>query len=260
MQLKEIKNKFFMQNVETSQDISYIFAIGEIDGNLMAAYAAVLEKEKQTGVCADWIITPGSTGIWPNSNSVDRATRSRGGNKEFEELLKNNWAAPRNTLFISGAHEDHRWLDQRVLTENTQILGNFWYLPNSCCASIGPSITGLGKVYSPKVYKDKKRNKALKYYTRNEVEKACSTGPVDMVLSHQGPSNTAFGKKVSNSEGIKPILFASRPKFLVHSGYDFSMAYNCMDTVCLSLAKMEIIIFKWDQMSKKLSLFYSNLR
>lgn len=237
-----------------SNDVSYVFAIGEIDGKILDAYRRIFDKEKELGIIASWIICPGSMGIWPDFKHVDRATRTHSDVGDFYKLYYEQWTAPRNMLFISGAHEDHLWLNRKWKTKDTQLLGNFWYLNNGYQTTIGPTITGLGKVYSPNAYEGIQHPKNLKYYTRKEIEKACSIGPTDILLSHQGPLGEVFGNKKSNSEGIKSIIYATRPKIVIHSGYGFSKTYDCLNTRCISLDKMEIVVLKWDYKLKNLTI------
>ena len=236
----------------SNEDISYIFAIGEIDGRILEAYSKIFDKERELGVTASWVISPGSMGIWPDFKYIDRATRTHGDVGDFHKLYYEQWAAPRNMLFTSGAHEDHLWLQRRWKSRDTQLLGNFWYLNNGFQTTIGPSITGLGKVFSPRVFNGEKVPKQLKYYTRREVERASSCGITDILLSHQGPLDETFGSKKSNSEGLKTIMYATRPKVLIHSGYNFSKKYECLHIPCVSLDRMEIAVFRWHHNSKEL--------
>lgn len=229
----------------------YIFAIGEIDGKILQAYSKIFDKEKELGIFASWVISPGSVGVWPDFKNLDRATRRHSDEGDFYRLYYEKWIAPRNTLFIAGAHEDHAWLQRKWESKNNQILGNFWFLNNGYQTCIGPTILGLGKVFSPKTFKTKPLNK---HYSRKEIQRACSCGPTDILLTHQGPMNVVFGNKKSNSEGIKSLIYATRPKLLIHSGYDHSKKYDCLETKCISLAKMEILVLKWDFNTNSLSI------
>lgn len=231
-------------------DKIYIFTIGEIDGRILEAYSKVQQKEQELGIYASWIISPGSFGIWPDSQYVDSATRKNGNVGDFHRLYYERWAAPRNTLFISGAHEDHYWLQRRWKSGDNQLLGNLWYLANGYKTTIGPSISGLGKVYSPKTYNS--NIKSIKHYNKKEVERLCSAGPTDILLTHQAPKDELFGQKTSNSEGIKTLLYAIRPSMLIHSGYNVSKKYKSLEIPCFSLQKMEILILEYDYDTKKI--------
>lgn len=219
---------------------SYIFAVGEVDGDILSMYYNIFQKEQELDVTCDWIISPGSFGVWPDEKFIDKATRRKSGPGDFFKLYSEQWVAPRQTLFVEGAHEDHVWLARRYSRKDTQVLGNVYNLVNGYKTVIGPRVVGLGKVFSPKAYNGTPRF-GSKYYTKNEVEKACTAGPCDILLTHQGPLNELFGRKKSISEGIKSTLFATRPKVLIHSGYNYSKQYECMNTICFSLAKMEIL-------------------
>lgn len=235
-------------------DKQTIFAIGEIDGKILEAFDKVFTKEKELGITCDWIICPGGMGVWPNLKYVDKATRVHGDIGDFHRLYSEGWEAPRNLLFISGAHEDHLWLNYRYINRDTQILPNIHHLVNGHSTIIGPKVVGLGKVFSPKVYNNEKRNPKQKYYTRREVEKACSNTPCDIVLSYQGPLGEKFGTKKSNSEGIKTILHAVKPQIAIHSGYNYSKKYSWAGIPIVSLSKLEILPLSFDKKTNKIEI------
>ena len=113
-------------------------------------------------------------------------------------------------------------------------------------------VLGLGKVYSPTAYagepvKGKKVNKRLSRYTRAEVERACSQGPVDLILAHQAPTGHTFGSKISEAHGLSNICFATRPSLYVHGCYGVTKNYTISQTKtpALALASMSIVAYEY---------------
>jgi hypothetical protein len=193
------------------------------------------------------VISAGSFGCWPDHGALDRGTRKRGDPGDFSRLYQNNWVAPRQTLFISGSHEDHLWLNRRFKQRNTQVLGNVYWLVNGYSTVIGPEVVGLGKTFSPKTYAGEPNPKWFRHYSSTEVMRAQSQGVADILLTHQGPSGEVFGRKTSNSKGIKSIIHSLKPKIVLHSGYSYSKQYTCLDVPVISLGRMEILPIKFNK-------------
>jgi hypothetical protein len=173
-----------------------IYFVGPIFGNIQEVYDKIGKLSEIHGD-PDWVIQLGNFGIWPDPHRIDRTTRLKGLELEFPNLYLNQTPVPYRTLFISGAHEDHHWLDH---------VPNLTHLVNGYRTAIGDgtttiSVVGLGKVHSPKFYNSSRTD--TRYYIRSEVERACSQGKVDLFISHASP----------NSKGIKDIVFATRPDY-----------------------------------------------
>jgi hypothetical protein len=105
-------------------------------------------------------------------------------------------------------------------------------------------ILGLGKPFSPSHYTSQKdKYKGLKYYTEQEVNQCCAAGPVDILLVHEGLHGFSYGDKLCQAQGIQKIIYATRPKLVVHGHYNHSMAYSFLDIPCYSLSNKEILLF-----------------
>lgn len=228
-----------------------LFLAGSVFGRIKDFYGAVEDLEKTLGIQADWILQTGDLGVWPDRKRADKAHRHHGGAGDFASLYLNNYPAPRPTLFVSGKHEDHLWLDLRIASRGMELCPRLNWLVNGYKTVIGTtdeqlSIVGLGKVFSPSVYEGSEE-KALGKYTRSEVERACSQGPIDLLLTHEAPKGARLGMIQSEAEGINKICFATRPKLLVHGHYNFSKEYDTLHTKvpAISLANGEIIAMEY---------------
>jgi hypothetical protein len=182
-----------------------IYFVGPIFGNIQEVYDKIGKLSEIHGD-PDWVIQLGNFGIWPDPHRIDRTTRLKGLELEFPNLYLNQTPVPYRTLFISGAHEDHHWLDHRRKKGHMDLVPNLTHLVNGYRTAIGDgtttiSVVGLGKVHSPKFYNSSRTD--TRYYIRSEVERACSQGKVDLFISHASP----------NSKGIKDIVFATRPDY-----------------------------------------------
>lgn len=229
-----------------------IFASGEIHGKIKNFYSKVLEVEKAINKPCDWVLQSGDFGIFPDKVREDRQTKNNG-NSDFSELYTAQKRMPRQTLFISGKHEDHSWLELKNFKGELELLSNLHWLVNGYKTHIGDnstqlSVCGLGKVFSPHTYLNGHINKKSKsHYTRDEIEAACTQGPIDIFLSHQAGHGEKIGNFVSNSEGLNKICYATRPKLHIHSGYNISDEYiNRQGVLTISLSFFEIKVIEWE--------------
>jgi hypothetical protein len=236
-----------------------IFFTGSIFGQFDKFHESVLHLEKKIGTKVDWILSTGNLGVWPDPVRADRATRKNGGAGDFARYYLNGTAFLRPTLFVAGRHEDHAWLKLKLSRQEMTILYNLHWLVNGYSTILqgteGPmTVVGLGKVFSPSVFNSTGNKNTEGRYYRSEVEKACSQGPTDLFLSHQGPAGAQFGNIKSNSEGVNKIAFAVRPKLFVHGGYNTSKQYRAPMTnvETISLKNGEILPVEWD--GKRFSL------
>ena len=180
-----------------------IALVGGIDGQILDFY-------KHLNPC-DLVLCTGGFGVWPDPNRLDRATKMKSGPGDFHKLYLENWVAPVPTIFVAGAHEDHKWLYYRFKTNQLEVLKNVTWLVNGYCTffTLGDEtvkITGLGKIYGEKTFKGQFNRKSYRHYTRREVEKACYTGPTDILLLNP----------TLDSPGIKNLLYATNPKLTVY--------------------------------------------
>lgn len=227
-----------------------IYACGDIFGQFTDLYKRVSDIEKETKLSPSWLLQSGNIGIFPDPDRVDRQTRLKS-NPEFADLYFRRQMVPKPTLFVSGKHEDNPWLDFKLSKGEMLLLGNLHWLVNGYRTLIGDnesqfSVTGLGKCFSPQSYFNGKRNKKTRaHYTLNEVERACSQGPTDILLTHQAGHGEKIGNFLSDSQGINKICYAIRPKVHIHGGYNVSSVYkNKQGILTVSLAFGEIKIIE----------------
>jgi hypothetical protein len=226
-----------------------IFLAGDIHGRITQFYDIIFDKEKELGVQADWVLQTGNFGIWPDPIKMDRMTRCHSEHIDFHRYYYNGIAVPRPTLFVAGRHEDHRWLNFKRDRGEMEILPNLHWLLNGFKTQIGLSVVGLGKAYSPNTYNDRQGVRGrYGHYTRSDIEKACSQGPTDILLTHEAPKGLQFGRYTSEAEGIEKICFATRPQLLVHGHYNYSNSFvhQKTSTRVTSLAHMEIKVLNME--------------
>lgn len=178
---------------------------GPVEGYLDRLFDAVKADE------ASWAVTCGDFHIFPDPARMSRVARSYGG-KEFaaryvgadSRLIK----IP--VLTIAGVHEDHRFLSERVAANNTEILSNVHYLASGYRTVIGGHgppcrVTGIGKAYSEATFRGEYHKKSYRHYTRHDVERACSSGPTDLLVIYEH----------LDAEGLRNVIFATRPQLIL---------------------------------------------
>lgn len=161
---------------------------------------------------ASWVVSCGDFGAWPDPARMDRASRQHGG-KDFARMYvgADSRALRVPVLFISGVHEDHRWLDERRAVGNTEVLANVHHLAQGFKTVIGQHdpidcrVTGLGKAYSEATYSGEYTKRSRRHYTRSDQEKACSSGPTDLLVLHPHVDDP----------GIRNVIYATRPKLIL---------------------------------------------
>ena len=77
-----------------------------------------------------------------------------------------------------------------------------------------------------------------------DVQKACTAGPVDILLSHEAPDGEQFGTHTSEAKGLNKICFATQPKVLFHGKYLDTRFYTTKQTktkaVCVGSRQYQI--------------------
>jgi hypothetical protein len=220
-----------------------IFALGAIDGSLIETNQRIEELEQQLGRTCDRALCAGNLGVWPDPNNLDRPTRIHRGPGDFAWLYINNHGMLRKTIFVSGAHEDHKWLYNRWVRNNLMLLPNLTWLPQGAKIHMGMegvSVTGLGKVFSPKC-SPLQSSSTSKHYTKTDLNRACAAGKTDILMTYEGPEGVAFGKTKSEARGITNVMLATHPKLLLHSAYNYYKEYEHCGTKCISLAKGQVL-------------------
>lgn len=226
-----------------------IYFVGAANGQLKLLYNWV-QTGDQTLPKPDWVVCVGSFGCFPDPQRVDRATRKHGVG-DFPELYLKQTTMPYQTLFVEGPHEDHLWLENRTRQGLFNVLPNCTILRNGNKTTIGSyehnlDILGLGRPFSSKIFKEPWKNSKEKYYTRNHIEQACTAGPIDVLITHEGVYGERYGNKKCEAQGVKKIIYATRPKLLVHGHYDYSKQYKVLDTPAYSLKTGEVLVMEYD--------------
>ncbi len=224
-----------------------IYLVGAINGELKNLYNWANTSSDIPP--PNWIICVGSLGCFPDPQSLDRATKKRGVG-DFPSLYLEQKSMPIKTLFVEGPHEDHLWLNNRAQAGQLDVLPNCTLLRNGNKTSIGDventlDVVGLGRPFSPKIFKDPDLNYQQKYYTRSDVERACAAGPVDILVSHEGVYGCKYGGKKCEAQGVKKIVYATRPKLIVHGHYNFSAKYTTLGVPTFSLKNGEVVIVQY---------------
>jgi len=223
---------------------------GEIDQLCFRLGVKALEIDRDP----DWVFHVGSLGVWPDPKHTDHATRLSGTETDFHEFYLGRKRIPYPILFAPGRHEDHRWLELMYQKGYFEIIPNLHRMPNGFArtieaAGVSLNVLTLGGVFSPVIYRGgKKRKRTWCHYTKRDVEKACSVGPVDLLLTTEAGYGSRLGAFVSQAAGINNILFATRPRLHVHGAYNEDKPYRnqITETSALSLSIGQVLAYEWD--------------
>lgn len=214
-----------------------ILLSGPIEGRL--SYLFDIAKQFEV----HWIVAAGDFGIWPDPMKMDRASR-RFAKKEF--ALRYVGADPRPinipALTISGVHDDNRFLQHRQTANNTEILDNVSWLAQGYRTTIGfegPAcrVTGFGRAYSEATYNGQFGKRSHRHYTRRDVERACSSGPTDLLIVYD----------YLDAPGIRNVIFATRPKLILNVKHPNRKVYSQVQGIkVITLDRFETDIVYWE--------------
>ena len=147
------------------------------------------------------------------------------------------------TLLISGVHDDNEWLKARHDRGNSMILGeHVHWLAQGFKTTIGEwqpiRVTGLGKAYSESTYSGQFGQRSSRHYTRAEVERACSSGPTDLLVVYEH----------LDAPGIKNMIYATRPKLILNIAHPNRKKYTeIQHTPVIQLGRRETRLVEWDE-------------
>ncbi len=208
---------------------------GPIEGylDLFYEYAALREPH--------WVVCVGDYGIWNDTQKMDRAARKHGGTdfaKHYIGLAQVPIIIP--TLTMAGAHDDNRWLQQRASVNNMEILNNVHWLSQGYRTTIGWDVslrvTGLGRVYSESTYRGERTRRSHRHYTRQDVERGCSSGPTDLLVVYEH----------LDAPGIRNLIFATRPKLILNFTRPNRKTYKEVQGIpVIQLGKSECKLVEW---------------
>lgn len=199
-----------------------VAVIGSVFGELDAIY------EKVSGQYVSWVLSTGNFGVWPDPVRADRRARQYG-TGDFLKYLAGVNKIPIPTLMVGGAHEDYFWINRLVKRGDAELITDLHYLINGNNTFLDDNelsikIVGVGGTYSPKP------NPGLGHYTTRDIQRACTAGPMDLFLVHEGPHGECFGNHVSEARGINKVCFATRPRLLLHGKYPETRFYTTSQT------------------------------
>lgn len=228
-----------------------IAAVGERFGHIINLYDEIKVLENRFNISVDWLLQVGSLGAFPDKSKWTKALKRSYTPDDFQKIYLGQVNINKPTVFISGPHDDHNWLAYKATKGELEIAYNLSFVINGFKTHISQneevlSVVGLGKTFSPNVWTHGvRKSKDLAHYTRREVEKACSQGKTDILLCHEPPYNTKFNCKLSTAEGINKVVFATRPRLLLHKSYEkINKIYNYnSDTLAFCLAPYGVIVY-----------------
>lgn len=229
-----------------------VFLAGSVFGQIHQFYDRVLALEKDIDAKAEWVLSTGNFGIYPDPHRISKATREHTGAGDFARMYIEGTPAPRPTILVAGAHDDHMWLDQRAARGHLDLLPGLTYLVNGNHTTIGDMkeqlvVCGLGKVYSPRTYSSfSGAVTPPKHYTRREVAK-CKEAKIDLLLTHEAPYKARFGSILSVAKGIDDVIHKQNPKLVAHGNVNRSLEYlyHFGPTQAISLANHEIVAYEY---------------
>lgn len=199
-----------------------VAVVGSVFGELDALY------ERVSGQFVHWVISTGNFGVWPDPIRADRRSRQKG-TGDFLKYLAGLKRIPIPTLMVGGAHEDYFWINKMVKRGDAELVENLHYLLPGNNTFIEDNdttvkVVGVGGTFSPKA------NPGLGHYTPKDIQRACTAGPMDLFVSHEGPDGERFGNLVSGAKGLNKVCFATRPRLLVHGKYSDTRFYKTSQT------------------------------
>jgi hypothetical protein len=231
-------------------------AAGDVHGAIDRFYRDVLTFEESLGVSFAHVLHVGDFGIWPDENRVDRATRNHDGAGDFPAWFAASRAVPRPTVFIKGNHEDFDWLEERRRQKDLEILPGLRILPNGTAIDLesnGESIHlgGIGGCFGPSNYgrrAEELRGRARRHFTRDEVDRLCGTGPLDVLLLHDAPGGVEFTWKrkdssirrqfSSEAEGLARVVADTRPTVCFFGHHHTRLDAEIEGIPCIGLNKV----------------------
>jgi hypothetical protein len=214
---------------------------GPVEGHLNAFYDHLVNLD----VNIRWALCVGSFGIWPDKHHVDRGARKHAG-QDFAATYYHDTPVPVPTVFIQGVHDDHRFLNLMQSRHNTRLVQNLHWLGNGYKTTIGWGdlqirVTGLGKVYSQSTYEGNFNKKSWRHYTRQEVERGCSSGPTDILMLHEH----------IDCPGMRNLIFATRPRLIVARTQQDTKKYDAVQNIpMITVGRKEITVIETDHLFK----------
>jgi hypothetical protein len=214
-----------------------ILLAGPVEGYMNVLFADAKKEE------AHWIVCAGDFGIWPDPQRMDRASKKYAAT-DFSKRYVGANPSPITipVLTVAGSHDDNRWLNHRQSANNTEILNNVHWLAQGYRTTIGfdePEgirVTGIGRAYSEATFNGDRGKKSHRHYTRRDVERACSSGPTDLLVLYEH----------LDSPGLRNVIYATRPKLIVTVSQVNRKVYDAVqDTPVVTLDRYDTKVVEW---------------
>jgi predicted phosphodiesterase len=230
-----------------------ICAAGDIHGAMGRLYDDVLAFEQSLGLRFDAVLHVGDFGIWPDPARVDRATREHEGAGDFPAWHASARPVPRRTIFIKGNHEDFEWLEDRA---GTEVLPGLTYLANGKVMELRADanaetirIGGIGGCFGPSNYErpsTRLQGYARRHFTRDEVERLCAQGSLDILLVHDAPGGVEFIRRrgpreqvyVSEAAGLAEAVRRTQPSVCFFGHHHHRVDADIDGVRCIGLNKV----------------------
>jgi hypothetical protein len=215
-----------------------VLLAGPAEGHLKDLFNEAKEQE------ANWIISAGDFGIFPDPARRDRASKKHVVSEfadRYSGVINEEVRIP--VLTISGVHEDHQFLAHRKSADNTEILSNVHWLANGYKTMIGlhgtpMRVTGLGRAYSEATYRGNYSKRSKRHYTRHDIERACSSGPTDLLVVYEN----------LDAEGIRNMVFATRPQLILTVNHPNRPVYPEIQGIpVITLGRRATRAIKWEK-------------
>lgn len=211
-----------------------ILCSGPIEGHLKSFYTEAVKQSP------NWILCSGDYGVWPDPQRMDKAAKKHAGNDFSKAYIGALLVSQIPTLFIAGAHDDNTWLDNRIVANNTEVLANVHWLAQGYRTTIGWDkpirVTGLGRVYSESTYAGNLGKRSHRHYTRKDIERACSSGPTDILILYDHP----------DKPGLRNVIFATRPKLILTTTHPNSKVYEQIQGIPIISLGHETRLIDWN--------------
>ena len=233
-----------------------ICAAGDIHGAMDQLYSDVLAFEYSLGVRFDHVLHVGDFGVWPDPDRVDKATRKHEGAGDFPVWFAEGRAAPRPTVFIKGNHEDFVWLEEQRTARKREVLTGLTYLHSGETIDLDSAdgrirVGGIGGCYGPSDYGRQSKHlqsRAKRHFTRDEVERMCGRGGIDVLLLHDAPAGVEFTwrrpdgsvrrRYASEAEGLAQAVVGTRPRLCFFGHHHTRIDAEIGGVRCIGLNKV----------------------
>ncbi len=197
---------------------------GDLHGALDALYARIAAWEARSGRTVDLVLQAGDLGAFSRSSPLDSKTRKRVKEDPTElgaaDYIEGTKAAPRETWFVRGNHEDFAILAAH-LDAAIDPAGRIRHLAGGKVYSTpgGARVAALGGIQPRKV-----NEPGLPKYVQPEEAAgllALPEGSADIFLSHDGPIGTSLaGMPSAGSVAVYDVLKRLRPRWHFFGHYD----------------------------------------